>query len=339
MPASARVILSGFADESAGRQEKTAVEQFTAFAALGLRYYSIRFIDVGTGTKNVMKLTRQEIQKIRRLEDEFGLRVSSIGSPIGKVKLLDVDDGTRNVYVPFRQYLNREVKKVCGLAHAFGTKLIRGFSFYHPRGTKAEDHLAQAADQLGQIAEACGRADLVFGLEVEANLVGGNGYLLADIYRQVNHPAMVLIFDAANILVQGYSTTEVFEQYRAMKRGLGWLHVKDYHHPKPVSRVGHVDEDALANFVPADQGHSGHEAILRDLAGILPKLENKLRRRGVPGVFLDLEPHVKGGGQFGGYSGPDGMGVALRALCNVLDYVGIDYHLRDFDDIKAARGF
>ncbi len=95
----------------------------------------------------------------------------------------------------------------------------------------------------------------------------------------------------------------------------------------------------MKHFVPADQGDSGHEAILRDFAGILPELEQKLRRRGIPGVFLDLEPHLKGGGQFGGFSGPDGMGVALRALCKVLDYVGIDYHLRDFDDIRAARGF
>lgn len=339
MPARPRVILSGFADEAAGKKDKTALEQFTAFAALGLQYYSIRFIDVGGGTKNVMSLTRQEIQKIWRLQDEFGLNVSSIGSPIGKVKLLDVDDGTNNRYVPFKRYLNRDVNKVCALAHAFETKLIRGFSFYHPRGTKAEDHLPQAVDQLGQIAEVCHRSDLTFGLEVEANLVGGDGYLLAEIYRRVNHPAMVLIFDAANIIVQGYSPAELFEQYRAMKPGLGWLHVKDYHHPKPVTKVGHVDEDALANFVPADAGDSGHEQIFRDLAGILPKLEKKLRRRGIPGVFLDLEPHVKGGGQFGGYSGPDGMGVALRGLTKVLDYVGIDYHLRDFDDVKAARGF
>ena len=71
----------------------------------------------------------------------------------------------------------------------------------------------------------------------------------------------------------------------------------------------------------------------------LPKLDAKLQRRGIPGVFLDLEPHVKGGGQFGGFSGPDGIGVALRGLCRVLDYVGIQYHLRDFADIVAARGF
>jgi hypothetical protein len=72
---------------------------------------------------------------------------------------------------------------------------------------------------------------------------------------------------------------------------------------------------------------------------VVPKLSETLKRRGIPGVFLDLEPHVKGGGQFGGFSGPDGIGVALRGLCRVLDYVGIDYHLRDFEDIRAARGF
>jgi len=332
-----RVILSGFADEAA--IHKTAVEQFSAFAAVGLQYYTIRFIDVGGGVKNVMALTKSEINSIRHLEDEYGLNVSSIGSPIGKVKLLDVDDGTANKHVPFKKYLEKEVKKACDLAHAFETKLIRGFSFYHPKGTDPAPHIPQVVDQLGQIAETCHRSDLTFGLEVEANLVGQNGELLAEIYKQVDHPALVLIFDGGNLVSQGYSTAETVEQYHAMKPGLGWMHIKDYHLHKPVKEKGHVEEDALKNFVPADIGHSGHEQILRDFATMLPKLEKKLKRRGVPGVFLDLEPHVKGGGQFGGFSGPDGLGVALRGLCRVLDYVGIDYHLRDFEDIVAARGF
>ena len=332
-----RVILSGFADEAANH--KTAVEQFAAFAALGLQYYSIRFIDVGGGIKNVMKLSRTEIRTVRHLQDEYELNVSSIGSPIGKVKLRNVDDGTKNVYVPFEKYLQRDVKKACELAHALECKLIRGFSFYHPRRTDPRDHLPQAVDQLGRIAEACHRSDLTFGLEVEANLVGQNGRLLAEIHREVNHPAMVLIFDAGNLVVQGYSPDEVLEEFRAMIPGLGWLHIKDYHHPKPARRGEPVDEDALANFVPADAGDSAHEQLLREFRRVLPKLQRKLRRRGIPGVFLDLEPHLKGGGQLGGFSGPDGMGVALRALCRVLDYVEIDYHLRDFDDVKAARGF
>jgi len=332
-----RVILSGFADEAAN--QKTAVQQFAAMAALGLQHFSIRFIDVGGGVKNAMHLTRSEIRKVRRLQDEYGLSVSSIGSPIGKVKLVDVEDGTHNRYVPFKRYLGGEVGKACRLAQAFETRLIRGFSFYHPKGTDPQEHVPQAVDQLGQIAEACHRAGLTFGLEVETNLVGENGYLLAEIHRQVSHPALVLVFDAANLVVQGYSAGEVLEQLRRMKPGLGWMHVKDYHHPRPVTRRGHVDEDALANFVPADRGDSAHEALFRELRQALPELQARLRRRGVPGVFLDLEPHLKGGGQFGGFSGPDGMGVALRSLCRVLDYVGIGYHLRDFDDVRAARGF
>lgn len=329
------VLLTGFADESAN--EKTAEQQFAACAAMGLKYYSIRFIDVGSGVKNVMHLTKAEVNKVRKLNDVYGLEVSSLGSPIGKVKLLDKKDGSKNAFVPFAKYLSRDVAKACELADAFGAKLIRGFSFYHPRGTDPREHLSQSIDQIAQIAEACDRQGLTFGLEVEANLVGQNGYILADMHRQINHPALVLIFDAANIVTQGFSTQETIAQYQVMKRGLGWLHIKDYRHP-PAKRQTHVDEDSLKNFVPADLGDSGHEAILRDFRAEIPRLERKLKKRGVPGVFLDLEPHVKGGGQFGGFSGPDGFGVALRGLCRVLDYVNIDYSLRDFDDILAARG-
>lgn len=337
MPDTPRVIISGFADEAANH--KTAVEQFAAFAAIGLQYYSLRFVDVGNGIKNVMQLTKSEITKLRHLEDEFGMNVTSIGSPIGKVKLVDKKDGTKNRYVPFKKYLKSEVKKACDLAHAFETKLIRGFSFYHPKGENPRDHLAQAADQLGEIAELCHRSDLTFGLEVEANLIGQSGQLLAELHRQVNHPAMVTIFDGGNLVSQGVSTDEVYQEYLAMKPSLGWMHIKDYRDPSLAGRIGHVEEDKLKNFVPADMGDSGHTRILDDFKQVLPKLERKLKRRGIPGVFLDLEPHLKGGGQFGGFSGPDGMGVALRGLRRILDFVGIHYDIRDWDDVVASRGF
>ena len=286
------VILSGFADEAAN--QKTVEQQFVAFAALGLQYYSLRFIDAGNGIKNVMQLTVPEITKIRHLENEYELNVASIGSPIGKVKLLDEEDGTKNRYIPFAKYLSSEVAKACELAHAFETKLIRGFSFYHPKGADPHAYLPQVIDQLGQIAETCHRSDLIFGLEVEANLVGQNGQLLAEIHRQVNHPSLMLIFDAANLSTQGYSPDDVYNEYLAMKPGLGWLHIKDYRHPSPTKRTNHVDEEALKQFVPADRGDSAHELILRDFRDYIPTIEKKLQPRGVTGAFLDLEPHVKG---------------------------------------------
>ncbi len=331
---SSRVLLSGFADEAAN--QKLALQQFCAFAALGLKHFSLRFIDAGNGIKNVMLLDKSEIKHLNELRAEYGLSVSSIGSPIGKVKLVDVDDGTTNRYVPFKQYL-KDVQQACNLAHAFDCKLLRGFSFYHPKGSDPEKHLPQAIDQLGQVAAMCEKEGLTFGLEVEANLIGHTGKLLAKIHKGVKSQAMVLIFDGANLVCQGMTPDEVFAEYLAMKPGLGWVHIKDYRHDSAAGRLEHIDEASLKNFVPADIGDTGHEAILRDLATEIPKIEKRMKKRGVEGVFLDLEPHVKGGGQFGGFSGPDGFGVALRGLCRVLDYVGIGYRLRDFHDILACR--
>ncbi|MFN3189850.1 MAG: sugar phosphate isomerase/epimerase family protein [Aureliella sp.] len=331
------IILSGFADESAN--EKTAVQQFAAMAAAGLQYYSIRFIDVGNGIKNAMDLTKAEVRQVVKLQAEYGLEVATLGSPIGKVKLLDVDDGTKNRYVPFKQYLKKDVQHACDLANALGTKLLRGFSFYHPVGTDPEEHLGQVVDQLGQVADLCEKEGVVFGLEVEANLVGQTGKMLAKIHKKVKNPALVLIFDGANLVCQGMTPDEVFAEYLAMKPGLGWIHVKDYRHSSATERLQHIDEASLKNFVPAHIGDSGHEAIFRDLRADLPKLERKMKKLGAPGFIFDLEPHVKGGGQFGGFSGPDGFGVALRGLCRTLDFVGIGYHLTDFDDILERRGF
>ena len=331
----ANVILSGFADEAAN--EKLAVQQFAALAAVGLQHYSIRFIDIGSGIKNAMDLSKPELKKVVQLQNEYGLQVATVGSPIGKVKLLDVNDGTKNRFVPFKQYLNKDVKHACEVANLLGTKLLRGFSFYHPAGTAPDEHVPQVVDQLGQIADICQEQGLVFGLEVEANLVGQNGRLLAKIHSQVNRANLVLIFDGANLVCQGMTPDEVFAEYLAMKPGLGWIHVKDYRHPSAVQRLQHVDEASLKNFVPADLGDTGHESIFRDLMKDLSKIEKRMKKLGAPGVIFDLEPHVKGGGQFGGFSGPDGFGVALRGLCRTLDYVGISYHLTDFEDILARR--
>ena len=330
------VLLSGFADEAAN--QKTLDQQFSALAALGMRYFSIRFVDAGNGVKNVMGLEPAELETVKQKIAEYGLSVSSLGSPIGKVKLCDVDDGTTTPFRPFDQYIVEDVPRACELANAFGSKLIRGFSFYHPKGSSLDEHFDQATDQVGKIADVCDCHGLTYGLEVEANLVGQSGGLLAKMHQQINNSALVLIFDGGNLVTMGYSPDEVYEQYELMKPGLGWLHIKDFLNPQS-GKVDHVDEEALKHFVPADIGDSGHQRILADLAGFIPALESRMIARGVPGVFLDLEPHVKGGGQFGGFSGPDGFGVALRALCRVCDQAGIEYRLRDFSDIQKDRGF
>lgn len=327
-----QVLLSGFADECA--IHKSAVEELAVFAALGLEYYSIRFVDVGGGIKNVMKLDDAELDRLAELHAAYGMKVATIGSPIGKVKLRDEDDGSANVYVPFAKYLEEDVMHAIRLAHRFDTKLIRGFSFYPPRGQDPTPFFAQTVDQLGQIADRCKREGVIFGLEIEANLMGNTGESLAQLHDQVANPAMVLIFDGGNLSSQNLPPHRCVEEYHKMRHGIGWIHVKDYKIDPKLEWHGYVDEERIKNFVPCDQGDSGHEEIFRDLRQCLPAMTEKMQSLGAPGVFLDLEPHLKGGGQFGGFSGPDGMGVAFRALCNLLDYTGIGYSVRDFGDIE-----
>jgi sugar phosphate isomerase/epimerase len=331
------VVISAFSDEAAN--SKSVIEQFAVLAALGLEHYSPRFLNVSGEVKNIMKLDKAELKTVARLQQEYGLKVTSIGSPIGKVKLLDVDDGTHNRFVPFKQYLKDEVPVAIERAKALDARMIRGFSFYHPRGTDPQPHVAQAVDQLGAIAEKCADAGIVYALEVEANLIGQNGRLMAALARGVNKPNLVCIFDGGNISSQNLNAVRCFEEYVAMRKYLGYFHIKDYKIDPSLEWTGVVDEERLKNFVPADQGDSGHESIFRDLREHLPQIDKKMKKLGLPGVFVELEPHVKGGGQFGGFSGPDGLGVACRSLCSLLDYVGIDYQLRTFDHIRRARGF
>lgn len=339
MTAKPSIILSAFADEAAN--SKTAIEQLSALAALGLQYYSPRFVDVtGAGkVKHVTELDGEELAKLSKLHADYGMKVTSIGSRLGKVKLVDVEDGSHNKFVPDATYHAGDVAATIRSATALDAKLIRGFSYYHPRGEDPAKYVQQAADRLGPIVDLCAQAGLIYGLEVEANLVGQNGRMLSALAKAVGRPNLVCIFDGGNISSQNLSPLDCLAEYRAMRDSFGWMHIKDYRVDSNLPWTGVVDEERLKNFVPCDVGDSGHELILRDLREHLPTIDAKMKKLGAPGVFLELEPHLKGGGQFGGFSGPDGMGVAVRSLCRMLDYVQIGYKLRDFDDIRSARGF
>src|SRR5580692_11433098 len=97
-PSGTGVFLSAFADEAANR--KTALEQLTALAAIGLSHYSPRFVDVeGSGTvRHVVDLGPLRREKLKALHREYGIQVTSIGSRLGKVKLRNEPDRSHNKF-------------------------------------------------------------------------------------------------------------------------------------------------------------------------------------------------------------------------------------------------
>ena len=326
------LLLTGFADEAS--ESKLVAEQFSVVSALGLKYLSLRFIDAGNGIKNAMDLNPDEIGVVQRELKRFDLQVSSLGSPIGKVKLFDFDDGTSNQFFEVDDYLENHVHKACRLAQSFGTKLIRGFSFYHPRGEKPQQYVADAASRLASISEICDEYGLTFGLEVEANLIGQNAEMLTQIHNAVDSNAMVLIFDGANLVTQGFSTAEIVEQFSQMLPALGWIHIKDYSSNTTGEKLDYVDEESLNRFVPAGEGDSDYLTILKMLAENYPAIKSRLDARGIVGVFADLEPHLRQGGQFGGYSGPDGFGVAARAFVALCENASVRCELTTLEEMS-----
>ena len=67
------ILLSGFADEAAN--QKTMDQQFCAFAALGLHYVTLRFIDAGNGVRNLMQLDDAEIELVAGKLEEYQLHL------------------------------------------------------------------------------------------------------------------------------------------------------------------------------------------------------------------------------------------------------------------------
>lgn len=327
-----RVVLGGFCDEIT--RSKNLEVQLAVAAALGLESVTLRFLDLGQGVRNISQLTDDEARLVARQVADHGLRTGCVGSPLGKVKLLDVDDGSVNRYRPPAAYLADEVERVCRVAELLECRLVRGFSFYPPVGDDPARHVDAVIERLKPVVRRCDDAGLTFGLEVEANLTGHTAGLLTAIAEGVGHPALLLVFDGANLVTQGFDTAEVFDQWRQMLPWLGWLHVKDHRRGTGTQQTSgptsfrQIDEAALDGFVPAGEGASGYDQIFVSLRQSFPSIRKRLEPRGIDGLLVDLEPHVAGGGQFGGFSGPAGFARSLAALRTLLEGAGIGYRLR-----------
>lgn len=333
------VIVSAFLDEGVPVENSKDIEQqLLVGQALGLKYWTPRFVfDAESGTnRNIVTMDDAKVKAIAARSRELGFRIGCIGTAIGKVKLADVADGNAAPFKSHGEHL-RDLERAIAVAHLCSAKFLRAFSLYPPRGADVEQYYAQAVDRLGAMVQVCQRNGIIYLLEPEPNLVGFNSDMMLRLVRDIGSDHILINPDAANMHVQGY---DAFEEYRKVAEAgrMGFMHIKDYTVPCPSAIA--VDEEALRHFGSVDVGIAGHDRIFADLATRLPEINARLQRLGTDGLILDVEGHMKGGGQFGGWSGPDGLGVALRALCALLAANAITPILRQYGDIvkKGAHG-
>jgi len=272
--------LSAFADEVT--EDFRGQVEFLAKEKVG--YIEPRFID----KKNIMDLNQGELREARQMIQDQGLKVSAIGSPIGKVKLDE----------PFEPHLDK-FKHAVELAQFFETPFIRMFSYYAPEGKNIDDYRDQVMDRMAAKVEALQGADVTMVHENEAHIYGHSAENCADLIKTVGSPKLALAYDPANFVWGEKITNNVETCWPIMKPYVVHIHIKDW-------KLGSAD----IGSVPG-QGDGQIKELLAELAAM-----------NYDGC-MTMEPHLKTGGQFGGSTGPDLFARAIAAVRELAAEVGL----------------
>lgn len=278
--------ISGFADEIA----ESVDTQFEVLNKLNMGYFEPRGID----GKNISRLTDEEVAHLKERMAAAGIKISSIGSPIGKMKL--EDDFTEH----FAKF-----QRVVEIAKLLDTKYIRMFSFYHAGGDvwTVEERQAVMA-RLRQMIDYAKEQDVVLLHENEKDIYGDTADRCLDLMNELGCDHFKSVFDPANFVQCGQDTKYA---YSILKDHIAYMHIKD-----AILETGRV--------VPAGMGDGNLEYIL-----------NELFKNGYDG-YLSLEPHLGSFAGLADLelddkmlnlpqSGEGTFTLAYRALCDILDRI------------------
>jgi len=229
--------------------------------------------------------TDEQVQNIKDLCAQYEITVECMGSPIGKTP----------IQAPIENEAER-LKRIAEIAHQLGTDNIRIFSFY-PESEVTADVMDNAVQRLRHLAELAKILDVKLLLENEKGLVGETPAQVHQILESTDLPQLRFIWDPANF-VQGDADHQVDEWWDRLQPYIAYIHIKD-----ALLADGTVK--------PAGEGD-----------GQIKELLTHLQAQGYDGI-LSLEPHLVVAGHSSGFSGADGMDVAVTALRKLMSEVGI----------------
>lgn len=238
--------ISGFSDEIA----EDIDTQFRVLKKLNIRYFEPRGID----GKSIADLSDEEAAGLKQKMKENGITVSSIGSPIGKVRLED----------DFEEHF-AQFKRVVEIARMLDARYIRMFSFYHQGGEVwSGEERKEVLARLGRMVAYAKEQKVVLLHENEKGIYGDTAERCADLMKELGCDNFRAVFDPANFVQCGEDTRKAYE---ALKEHIAYVHIKD-----AFLADGRV--------VPAGSGDGNVEYVLE-----------KLFEAGYDG-FLSIEPHL-----------------------------------------------
>lgn len=198
----ARFVFSAFADEAGS----TLNEQIGALLENGIQYIEPRNIN----SKPILNLTNEELYEVKRELDKNGIRVNSLGSPIGK---FSIEEDFEKHLPDFYRALD-----VCDI---LGTKNIRMFSFFVAQD-KLDVYRDEVIRRLKIMAAIAKERGIRLCHENESAIYGQMPKEVDDIIGSVSE--MYAIFDPANYRMNNADTIEGINV--SLKR-LAYLHIKD----------------------------------------------------------------------------------------------------------------
>ena len=241
----AKPMFSAFADE----YTDSLTEQLAALRSFGIDYLELRHAD----GKNVAQLTYDEITEIKRALQAYGIRVSAIGSPLGKIAL----DGDMRAHMDL-------VRRVCETAARLESKYVRMFSFYLPEGQTRADCRAQVVDALGHMLEIADEFGVVMCHENEAKIWGESPEQCKQLLDAFGG-RLRAVFDMGNFVLGGYAP---YDAYALLQPYISYFHIKDALY--------------CGAIVPAGLGEARIGEILSDYAKCADH-----------DFFVSLEPHLQ----------------------------------------------
>ncbi len=271
--------LTGFADEISPKLD----EQLETLAEESISYMELRSV----WNTNVLDLTDDELDRVKSAAAERGIRISSVGSPIGKVPVTD----------PFGPHLER-FRGALHAADAMQAPYVRVFSFFIPEGQEPGHYREEVIERMGIMAGEAEGTGVTLLHENEKAIYGDVPSRCVDILAGVGSSALRAAWDAANFVQCGVSPYK--EGYASLRPYVEYVHVKD----------------ALSGsdtVVPAGEGD-----------GQLPETLSALRASGFDG-FFSLEPHLASAGTYSGFSGPDLFRKAAGAFKELLRRQDIEW--------------
>jgi len=271
--------LSGFIDEISDDFSL----QCKIASGLGLRYVEVR----SAWGSNILDLDAGQLSKLQETLAEYELKVSSIGSPIGKIF---IDDE----FPPHLERMQHGVE----VAEILEAPYIRIFSFFIPEGTDPDSRRDEVLTRMSALAHAAADSNVILVHENEKDIYGDIPRRCLDIVTSVSSPKLQLAWDPANFVQVG--VRPFTEGYAMLRPHVGYIQIKDA---------------LLADGTVVVAGAGDGEVV---------ETIRALRADGFDG-FFSLEPHLGEYTEFGALSGPELFTKAWKAFTDILTSEGIQY--------------